>query len=60
MYETSVQEEIAKPILPYFRPKDYKFHSGGREDIDVRMLGDGRPFVLELISPRRAVNVGTQ
>lgn len=31
----------------------YKFHSAGREDVDVRMLGEGRPFVLELISPLR-------
>lgn len=31
----------------------YKFHSAGREDVDVRMLGSGRPFVLELISPLR-------
>lgn len=28
-----------------------KFHSGGREDIDVRMLGNGRPFLIELINP---------
>ena len=27
------------------------FHAGGREDIDVRMLQGGRPFVLELKSP---------
>jgi len=26
-----------------------KFHASGREDIDVRMLGTGRPFVLEII-----------
>ncbi|RNF13511.1 tRNA pseudouridine synthase 10 [Trypanosoma conorhini] len=31
----------------------YKFHSAGREDVDVRMLGGGRPFVLEIISPSR-------
>lgn len=31
----------------------YKFHSAGREDVDVRMLGTGRPFVLELVSPSR-------
>ncbi|NPA97596.1 MAG: tRNA pseudouridine(54/55) synthase Pus10 [Crenarchaeota archaeon] len=24
------------------------FHGGGREDVDVRMLGSGRPFVLEI------------
>ena len=26
-----------------------KFHASGREDIDVRMLGNGRPFALEII-----------
>lgn len=31
----------------------YKFHSAGREDVDVRMLGKGRPFVLEVVSPSR-------
>jgi len=30
----------------------YKFMSAGREDVDVRMLGNGRPFVIELKSPR--------
>ena len=25
----------------------------GREDVDVRMLGTGRPFVIEFINPRR-------
>ena len=29
-----------------------KFHGAGREDIDVRMLGRGRPFILEVINPR--------
>lgn len=28
-------------------------HASGREDVDARMLGTGRPFVLELKSPRR-------
>jgi tRNA pseudouridine synthase 10 len=36
--------------------KGYKFHSGGREDIDVRMLGKGRPFIIELENPRRAIS----
>lgn len=31
----------------------YRFHAGGREDVDVRMLGNGRPFVVEVISPHR-------
>ncbi|MDP3034274.1 MAG: tRNA pseudouridine(54/55) synthase Pus10, partial [Methanobacteriaceae archaeon] len=32
-----------------------KFHGAGREDIDVRMLGTGRPFVLEIKEPHRRV-----
>lgn len=47
-------------ILKFFYPKaipldkiDIKFHAGGREDIDVRMLKGGRPFVIELVNPRK-------
>lgn len=39
MYETSISEEIAKVFTGIFNPKEFKFHSGGREDVDVRMLG---------------------
>lgn len=28
-------------------------HAAGREDIDVRMLGTGRPFIFEVMDPRR-------
>ena len=31
---------------------DYKFVTAGREDANVRMLGNGRPFYMELINPR--------
>lgn len=30
-----------------------KFCSSGREDVDVRMLGDGRPFMFEITNPRK-------
>ena len=29
------------------------FHAAGREDIDARMLGTGRPFVLEVSKPKK-------
>lgn len=32
----------------------YRLSSSGREDVDVRMLGKGRPFILEIITPHRA------
>jgi len=28
------------------------FHGAGREDVDARMLGSGRPFVIEVREPR--------
>jgi len=30
----------------------FTFHAAGREDVDVRMLGSGRPFVIELTASR--------
>ncbi|HZD42727.1 MAG TPA: tRNA pseudouridine(54/55) synthase Pus10, partial [Methanomicrobiales archaeon] len=33
--------------------EDAILHGAGREDIDARMLGTGRPFVMEVVSPRR-------
>lgn len=29
---------------------DARFVASGREDIDVRMLGNGRPFVLQVMA----------
>ncbi|XP_046370140.2 tRNA pseudouridine synthase Pus10-like [Haliotis rufescens] len=49
--ETSVQELLCEIILDKFKPTDHKLSSSGREDVDVRMLGTGRPFVVELINP---------
>ncbi|GMH40508.1 hypothetical protein BSKO_08412 [Bryopsis sp. KO-2023] len=50
--KTSVQEIIEGVVLPLFRADSLTFIPAGREDMDVRMLGDGRPFVLELQNPR--------
>lgn len=48
----SVQELVAWVIGKAFGTRKNKFHGSGREDMDVRMLGDGRPFILELINPK--------
>nr|WP_048060585.1 tRNA pseudouridine(54/55) synthase Pus10 [Methanothermus fervidus] len=53
MYEESVEEIIAGPLIEATKARESKFHGAGREDIDVRMLGKGRPFVIELKEPRR-------
>jgi len=51
-YPTSVEEIVAAPFLAATRAEGTRFHGMGREDIDARMLGRGRPFVLELLRPR--------
>ena len=53
MYPESVQEIIEEPFLRAAVGTQSSFHASGREDIDVRMLGNGRPFVLEITKPRR-------
>ncbi len=48
----SVQELIGWVIGKAAGTRKHKFHGAGREDVDVRMLGEGRPFVFELESPK--------
>lgn len=48
----SVQELVGWVLGKAFGTRHHKFHGAGREDLDVRMLGEGRPFVLELVGPR--------
>jgi tRNA pseudouridine synthase 10 len=53
LYNTSVEELIADKILQEAEGDGESFHGCGREDIDVRMLGNGRPFVLEIKNPKK-------
>jgi tRNA pseudouridine synthase 10 len=53
MYPESVQEIIGKPLLDATDGVEVTFHASGREDIDARMLGSGRPFVIEVSKPKR-------
>ncbi|MEM2984047.1 MAG: tRNA pseudouridine(54/55) synthase Pus10 [Candidatus Jordarchaeaceae archaeon] len=53
MYQESVEEIIAKPVLEITGGEESKFHGAGREDIDARMLGSGRRFVLEIKNPKK-------
>lgn len=50
-YPDSVQDLIGEPFRLALSADDTSFHGMGREDIDVRCLGRGRPFVLELKRP---------
>jgi tRNA pseudouridine synthase 10 len=59
MYEESVEELVAPAIQEAMDGSDATFHGAGREDVDARMLGEGRPFVVEVSNPRsRSPDVG--
>ncbi|MBE3069254.1 MAG: hypothetical protein IMZ66_03355, partial [Planctomycetes bacterium] len=51
-WPTSIQQIIGDPVCLAAAGEDHLLHGCGREDTDVRCLGE-RPFVLEVIRPRR-------
>jgi tRNA pseudouridine synthase 10 len=51
MYLESVEELISKPLLKKTKGSIAKLHAAGREDIDAKVLGLGRPFVIEVKKP---------
>ena len=53
LYPDSVQSLVAHPFLLASDSSEDLFHGMGREDIDAAMLGNGRPFVLELRMPKK-------
>ena len=48
----SVQELVGWVLGAAFKTRKNKFHGAGREDVNVRMLGDGRTFIVELLNPK--------
>lgn len=52
-YETSVEELIGGPFVAAADAVSATLHGMGREDIDARMLGSGRPFILEIRAPKK-------
>ena len=59
-YPCSVEELLSEHILKATDGYEAKFHGAGREDIDVLMLGSGRPFVLEIKEPKiRKIDLAT-
>lgn len=49
---TSVEDVVLGGIQSILKADKFTFVGGGREDVDVRMLGSGRPFLVEAINPR--------
>jgi tRNA pseudouridine synthase 10 len=53
LYAESVEELVSEPLLRITDGEKTSFHASGREDIDARMLGNGRPFVIEVSRPKK-------
>jgi tRNA pseudouridine synthase 10 len=53
MYSESVEEFIGDPVRELTMGEAVALHGAGREDVDARMLGRGRPFVIEVKKPKR-------
>lgn len=52
----SVQEAVSEPFEAFSGCVEGLLHGAGREDVNVRMLGKGRPFCLELVDSLRTVD----
>lgn len=51
-YDDSVEQLVAPHVVEAMEGTEGTFHGAGREDVDAKMLGTGRPFVLEVTRPR--------
>ncbi|MFH1285374.1 MAG: tRNA pseudouridine(54/55) synthase Pus10 [Candidatus Micrarchaeota archaeon] len=50
---TSVEDIIGAVLLKKTLGKETSLHASGREDVDARMLGNGRPFIFEISEPKK-------
>ncbi len=50
--EESIETVIGDKLKPMTRGRNYFLHGAGREDVDVRMLGNGREFIVESMEPK--------
>lgn len=51
-YKASV-EGVVEKLASLFLSDGVLIHAAGREDSDARMLGSGRPLVIEVVNPRK-------
>ena len=49
----SVEELITEPMREFVGGSFAVLHGAGREDVDARMLGNGRPFIVEIQEPKK-------
>ncbi|MGB9718419.1 MAG: tRNA pseudouridine(54/55) synthase Pus10 [Thermoproteota archaeon] len=48
----SIEKMLEEVLIPAYNGSGLKFHGAGREDVDVKMLGEGRPFIVEILEPK--------
>ncbi len=46
-------EEVLQEIARKLNGERAILHASGREDVDARMLGTGRPMIVEIVKPKR-------
>ena len=49
----SIEGSFRSVFASAFEASDMKLHASGREDVDVMTYGSGRPFVAEIINPKK-------
>lgn len=49
----TVESIIGEPLRGILQGENFFLHGAGREDVDVRMLGNGREFIVEISSPKK-------
>lgn len=54
-YPVALEDLLGRPAAEALgaTPQGYTLHGMGREDLDVRCFGGGRPFVLQVEAPKR-------
>lgn len=52
-YDKSVEGLTVPHVVSAMDGTEGIFHGAGREDVDARMIGTGRPFVIEVKDPKR-------
>lgn len=49
----SIEKMVTTSLQKIYENSEIVLHASGREDVDVRMLGSGRPFIVEIKNPRK-------
>ena len=55
-YKKSVQDLIGNPLLGLFEAKEHAFHGMGREDIDVRCMGQPKVRTVDVEAAMQMIN----